>query len=276
MSKDTPDYYSLFDTNGELTANGEIVAREEYADSSEHTHILSHPSQLLIGKPHPREKDVRRTQDRKRTKIAAKRTYADHYEEFGVKSSFMGQLPDGRVNAGIRASNVTVSKSYRQALNSKEGTFWKAAVDIKIEHLKEKEVLQQIPRHEIPPEQQTIRTMWVFDLKTEHFGDVVRFWARLVALGNHQRYGIDYVETFSPVARMDTFRLLIAVDISLDFVIYQGGINTAYLNAPLGIKQCLSELEGYPGDSRDMVYVIHKALYGLKQSGREWNTEVNR
>ena len=75
---------------------------------------------------------------------------------------------------------------------------------------------------------------------------------------------------------MATFRLLVAVSISLYFVIYEGDMNTTYLNALLGIKQYLSELEGYTCDNREMVYVIHKALYEPKQSGREWNTEVNR
>ena len=75
---------------------------------------------------------------------------------------------------------------------------------------------------------------------------------------------------------MATFRLLAAVSISLYFVIYEGDMNTTYLNALLGIKQYLSELEGYTCDNREMVYVIHKALYEPKQSGREWNTEVNR
>ncbi|RQM18871.1 hypothetical protein DD237_007498 [Peronospora effusa] len=76
-------------------------------------------------------------------------------------------------------------------------------------------------------------------------------------------------DTFSPVARMATFRMFIAVCIIRDMVIYQGDINTAYLNATLGIKQYLEEVEGYPCEDKGMIYVIDKALYGLSQSGRE-------
>ncbi|OWZ17095.1 reverse transcriptase [Phytophthora megakarya] len=61
----------------------------------------------------------------------------------------------------------------------------------------------------------------------------------------------------------------------LKLTIYQGDVNTAYLNALLGIKQYLEDLDGYPCDEDGMVYMIDKALYGLKLSGREWNTEVN-
>ncbi|CAH0476958.1 unnamed protein product [Peronospora belbahrii] len=87
--------------------------------------------------------------------------------------------------------------------------------------------------------------MWVFNLKTDHLDNVVRFRARIVARDDKQRPGIDYVETFSPVARMAMFRLFVAVCVQLELPIYQGEINTAYLNATLGIKQYLESLEGY-------------------------------
>ncbi|KAE9110634.1 hypothetical protein PF007_g11793 [Phytophthora fragariae] len=74
---------------------------------------------------------------------------------------------------------------------------------------------------------------------------------------------------------MATFRLFVAISKQLELTIYQGDVNTAYLNALLGIKQYLEDLDGYPCDEDGMVYMIDKALYGLKQSGREWNTEVN-
>ncbi|KAG6614430.1 Integrase catalytic core protein [Phytophthora cinnamomi] len=59
-------------------------------------------------------------------------------------------------------------------------------------------------------------------------------------------------------------------------MIYQGDINTAYLNATLGIKQFLEEVQSYPCEDDGMIYIVEKALYGLRQSGREWNSEVNR
>ncbi|CAI5716287.1 unnamed protein product [Peronospora effusa] len=120
-----------------------------------------------------------------------------------------------------------------------------------------------------------LRAKEVFAVKTDHLGYVVRFKARVVARGDKQRPGIDFKDTFSPVARMATFRMFIAVCIIREMVIYQGDINTAYLNATLGIKQYLEEVEGYPCEDKGMIYVIDKALYGLRQSGREWNTEVN-
>ncbi|POM59958.1 Copiatype Polyprotein [Phytophthora palmivora] len=71
------------------------------------------------------------------------------------------------------------------------------------------------------------------------------------------------------------FRLFITVYILLQLTIYQGDINTAFLNALLEIKQYLDELEGYPCEEDSMTCMVNKALYGLKRSGREWNSEVN-
>lgn len=132
-----------------------------------------------------------------------------------------------------------------------------------------------IPKSELPKDQKLLKTMWVYDLKEDHLGYVPEFQARIVGKGDKQRPGLDYLETFSRVARMATFRLFIAVSIFLGLIIYQGDINTAYLNALLTIKQYLEDLDGYPCEVDGMVYMINKALYGLKQSGREWNTEVN-
>ena len=102
-------------------------------------------------------------------------------------------------------------------------------------------MLREIPRSDIPSGQQTIRTMWVFDLKTDQLGCVVRFKARVVARGDEQRPGIVLEDTFSSVVRMATFKMFVAVCILKDVTIYQGDNDTAYLNAPLSIKQFLED-----------------------------------
>ncbi|OWZ21390.1 Integrase, catalytic core protein [Phytophthora megakarya] len=161
-------------------------------------------------------------------------------------------------------------------MRSKPAKFWREAMDAAIAALKAKGVLRQIPRSNLPGGQQTIKSIWVFDVKTDPLGYIVRYRPRVVARGDKQRFGIDCTDTFSPVARMATFRTFVAVCTMLSLEIYQGDINTAYLNAALGIKHYLEEVEGYPCDDDGMIYIIEKALYGLRQSGRDWNSEVNR
>ncbi|CAI5701243.1 unnamed protein product [Peronospora effusa] len=272
----------LFDPNDEREAYDDQVTERQ----------LAIPSNQLIGHIHPRDEEIRRTRDKKRTKLQAKRLMVaaarrskllnsgeqqqpERFEDYKVYSAFKTLHEDSRGRRGLRATDVKIPKNYRQAMRSKHAKLWREAMDMEIDALRAKEVLRQISRSEMPTDHRTINTMWVFAVKTDHLGYVVRFKARVVARGDKQRPGIDFKDTFSPVARMATFRMFIAVCIIRDMVIYQGDINTAYLNATLGIKQYLEEVEGYPCEDKGMIYVIDKALYGLRQSGREWNTEVN-
>ncbi|GMF53554.1 unnamed protein product, partial [Phytophthora fragariaefolia] len=192
-----------------------------------------------------------------------------------VYSAFKALHTDRRDAEGIRASDVKIPRTRREAIRSKYAPFWEAAMVKQVAALRAKGVLKMIPKSELPKDQKLLKAMWVYGLKEDHLGYVTEFRARIVDRGDKQRPGLDYLETFSPVARMATFRLFVAVSIFLVLIIYQGDINTAYLNALLTIKQYLEDLDGYPCEVDGMVYMINKALYGLKLSGREWNTEVN-
>ncbi|KAG6958235.1 hypothetical protein JG687_00009509 [Phytophthora cactorum] len=235
--------------------------------------ILAIPSQMLVGKyipgstyTGPQTYQVPKNQKRRKP---------ERFEDYSVHSAFKALHADRRGKRGIRANDVKVPRNYREAMRSKHAKQWKEAMDQEIAGMTEKEVLKKIPRSEMPKGTRTLKTMWVFDIKVDHLSYVVRFRARLCGRGDKQRPELDYGETFSPVARMATFRLFVALCVYLQLTIYQGDINTAYLNALLAIKQYLEELEGYPCEEDGMVYMINKALYGLKQSGREWNAEIN-
>ena len=103
-----------------------------------------------------------------------------------------------------------------------------------------KQVLEEVPRENIPRDVMSIRTMWVWAIKTDQYGYVIRFKARLVALGNRQRAGIEFNETFFPVARMASFRLVVGPAAELSLKLYGGDINTAYLNAKIKFRSTYS------------------------------------
>ena len=193
----------------------------------------------------------------------------DDYVMFAAISS-----PPQRRNK-LHIKNIRIPRNYREAIRSKESDYWRSAMQDEVVALRKKNVLIEIPRSDMPDGQQAIKTMWVYAVKTDNLGNVVRFRARLVARGDKQRQGIDYQETFSPVARMATFRLVLALSMKMNLSIYQGDINTAYLNANLQIKQYVDNLPGFPCESQGHIYMVNKALYGLRQSGREWNSEIN-
>ncbi|OWY99509.1 Integrase, catalytic core protein, partial [Phytophthora megakarya] len=176
----------------------------------------------------------------------------------------------------IRASDVKIPRNHREAMRSKFADFWRLAELEEMAALKAKGVLKEIPGSEMPKDARAINTMWVYALKSDHHGYIIRFKGRTVALGNHQRPGIDFQETFSPVARMSSFRLLLALAAVLNLLVFGGDINTAYLKAWLNIPQYVRSIPGFPCDIDGHVYMVMRALYGLRQSGREWNSELNQ
>ena len=102
--------------------------------------------------------------------------------------------------------------------------------------LKSKGVIAEIEGTKVPKTAILINTVWLYAVKIDQQGYVIKFKARIVALGNHQRPEIDFHETFAPVSRMSSFWILIALAAKLGLDIYGGDINTAYLNATLSIK----------------------------------------
>jgi hypothetical protein len=122
------------------------------------------------------------------------------------------------------------------------------------------------------PKQNVVGTKWVFHNKQDEFRVVTRNKARLVAKGYSQVKGLDFEETFAPVARLESIRILLAYATHHDFNLYQMDVICAFLNGsimeevyveqPLGFEE-----QEYPNH----VYKLYKVLYGLNQAPRAWN-----
>ena len=98
-----------------------------------------------------------------------------------------------------------------------------------------------------------------------------RLKARLVAKGYTQTYGVDYFETFSPVARLNSVRLLISMVVNLDWPLYQLDVKNAFLYGDLQEEVYMEQPPGFVGQGESsLVCRLKKAIYGLKQSPRAW------
>ncbi|KAM0872543.1 hypothetical protein ACQ4PT_038661 [Festuca glaucescens] len=116
-----------------------------------------------------------------------------------------------------------------------------------------------------------IGTKWVFKNKQDENGIVIRNKARLVAQGFAQIEGMDYEDTFAPVARLEAIRLLLAFASFHNFKLYQMDVKSAFLNGPLKETAYVAQPPGFEDPCRpNHVYLLHKALYGLKQAPRAW------
>lgn len=123
---------------------------------------------------------------------------------------------------------------------------------------------------ELPEGRKAIKTKWVFKRKLAEDGSVLRYKARLVAKGCSQKYGLDYVKTFSPVVRYTSIRLLIVLAVKWNMKIDQMDAVTAFLQGDLDEEIFIEQPPSY-SDGSGRVCKLKRAMYGLKQSGRQWN-----
>ncbi|GKC31858.1 retrovirus-related pol polyprotein from transposon TNT 1-94 [Tanacetum coccineum] len=122
-----------------------------------------------------------------------------------------------------------------------------------------------------------IAIKWIHKVKLDEYGDVLKNKARLVAKGYRQEEGIDFEESFAPVARLEAIRIFIANAASKNMTVYQMDVKTAFLNGELKEEVYVSQPEGFVDpDHPHHVYRLKKALYGLKQAPRAWYDTLSK
>ena len=128
----------------------------------------------------------------------------------------------------------------------------------------------------LSPGKKAIGSKWVFKVKTNADGSIERYKARLVAQGYNQKFGADYDETFCPVVRQESFRLLIAKSVQQGLEMHHVDVNTAFLNGTLEEEVYLRQPKGFVKEGeQNLVCKLKKSLYGLKQSPRCWNMTLD-
>jgi len=117
----------------------------------------------------------------------------------------------------------------------------------------------------------------VFKNKLDKFGEIPRNKARLVVQGYNQEGGIDYDETFAPVARIEAIRILVAFAAHMDLKLYQMDVKSAFLNGCLKEEVFVSQPLGFENhDLPNHIFKLDKALYGLKQAARAWYERLSK
>ncbi|KAI0991449.1 hypothetical protein K3495_g16738 [Podosphaera aphanis] len=172
---------------------------------------------------------------------------------------------------GFEASDPYVPDKIEHAKESSEWPSWEKAIRSELEQHQKFGTWELC---DLPTGRKAIGSRWVFANKFDGKGNPSRFKARLVAQGFSQIPGQDYSETFSPVMRLDTLRILCAIKVIKDLEVNQMDIKGAYLNGIISEEIYMRQPPGFVS-KENKVCRLRRSLYGLKQAGREWNRRLN-
>uniref|UniRef100_H3H8U2 Integrase catalytic domain-containing protein n=1 Tax=Phytophthora ramorum TaxID=164328 RepID=H3H8U2_PHYRM len=163
--------------------------------------------------------------------------------------------------------------TFKSAMESSDAVKWKEACDSECDSLLKNDTWDVVP---LPKGRKAIGCRWVFRVKENQAGEIERFKARLVAKGFSQKYGIDYDETFAPVAKFTSIRIVLSLAAKYGLKLHQMDVKTAFLNGVLDEDIYMAQPDGYVDeDHPDHVCKLKRSLYGLKQSPRMWNQTID-
>ncbi|GJT33937.1 retrovirus-related pol polyprotein from transposon TNT 1-94 [Tanacetum coccineum] len=156
-------------------------------------------------------------------------------------------------------------KTYKDDLTQ---ACWIEAMQEELNEFERLEVWELVPR---PDKVMVITLKWIYKVKLDELGGILKNKARLVARSYRQEEGIDFEESFAPVARLEAIRIFLAFAAHMNMVVYQMDVKTAFLNGNLREEVYVSQPDGFVDkDKPNHVYKLKKALYGLKQAPRAW------
>lgn len=161
-------------------------------------------------------------------------------------------------------------KNFTEAMRDKR---WSKAVYKEVDALEFSHTWSVV---DLPPGRVALGTMWVFKIKYNADGTVERFKARLVVLGNRQKAGSDYDETFAPVAKMTTVRSLLKIVAANNWEVHQMDVHNAFLHGDLHEEVYIKLPQGVTSSEPNKVCKLHKSLYGLKQAPRCWFEKLTK
>lgn len=161
---------------------------------------------------------------------------------------------------------ATLAEAHKEAC-------WRKAMDEEMKSVIDNQTWVMV---DPPTGKKSIGLKWVYKVKKDPTGAIVKHKARLVAKGYVQKHGVDFEEVFAPVARMESVRLAGALASQEGWQVYHMDVKSAFLNGELHEEVYVCQAPGYEEAGKEYkVLKLQKALYGLKQAPRVWNTKLD-
>jgi hypothetical protein len=168
-------------------------------------------------------------------------------------------------------------RTYKQAMATQYAPEWDSGYDDEMASLKSHNVWTLIPRSNVPAGWKIVGSRPHFHTKRDEKGEITQHKVCVVAKGYSQVQGVDYTDTYAPVARMESMHSILHIGAVLDWEMHQLDVKTAFLHGDLEEEVYMEQSEGRkePG-KEDWVCQLNKTLYGLKQAGRGWSARLHR
>ncbi|GJR56686.1 retrovirus-related pol polyprotein from transposon TNT 1-94 [Tanacetum coccineum] len=230
----------------------EVIAPIPEAVEPEHAVSTGSPSSTTVDQDAPSPSTSHTTQGTQ-TPIISHDVEEDNHD---IEVAHMGNDP---------YFGIPIPENYKEALTQ---ACWIEAMQEELHEFERLEVWELVP----PPDKAFVISLkWIYKVKLDELGGILKNKARLVARGYRQEEGIDFEESFAPVARLEAIRIFLAFAAHMNMVIYQMDVKTAFLNGNLREEVYVSQPDGFVDpDKPNHVYKLKKALYGLKQAPRAW------
>ena len=164
-------------------------------------------------------------------------------------------------------------QTYKEAVTSPDGPMWKEAIKSEIDSILQNHTWELV---DLPPGSKPLGCKWVFKKKMKTDGTIDKYKARLVIKGYKQQKGLDYFDTYSPVSRITSIRMMLAIASMRNLAVHQMDVKTAFLNGDLEEEIYMEQPEGFvsPGQAGKVCRLV-KSLYGLKQAPMKWHEKFD-
>ncbi|KAJ4751619.1 Retroelement pol polyprotein-like [Rhynchospora pubera] len=261
----------------DIQANEEVIVVEE--DQGENESQRASTLDIPVAQTAARQQRVRRAPDRLKdficytARVDSSRSHPEHIELQGTRYPISRYISSDKFSVKHRAFLAAVTKEreprhYGEAVKSKN---WRDAMQNEIDALERNEtwILE-----DLPPNKSAIGCKWVYRIKYHADGRVERYKARLVDLGNKQVEGIDYTETFAPVAKMVSVRAFLAVAAIKGWALHQMDVQNAFLHGDLHEEVYMWLPQGFTHTHPGKVCRLKKSIYGLRQAPRMWFSKL--
>jgi hypothetical protein len=207
---------------------------------------------------------------RRSKRMRKEKSFGLDFIVYSVEGSRDSSCKQKMISPNIDSDPLT----YEEAMTSQDAAFWKEAINDEMDSIMGNNmwILEDLPPGSIP-----IGCKWIFKRKLKVDGTIEKFKAMLVAKGFKQKEGLDYFDTYAPVARIATIRTLIALASIYNFEIHQMDVKTAFLNGELEEEIYMHQPEGLVMPNHEWkVCKLIKSLYGLKQAPKQLHGKFDK